>query len=351
MASELKDFLGFVKQKRAEEEDIRIPKSLFNSENDTFPPSESDFQQRDKEIVEEFEGDAKTKKVEINTETSGFSYFLDGIERKKILCYLRSIPLIYGYVGAAILKRTDKKLHSTELEKGEGTFYLPVKKGMNCPDHYFDEDELKTIKGKYKNTGIIPKQGDRKDYPKYPEEFIKQAHSEIQEKRREMEFELTNKWLESNFDNDWLFVDGTLNTKSQNVLESSKVAGIVKSHGVFYFSFEEMHELYSMQKGERSRVFKPYDKQGEKKDIYTWYLRLHYDKRNGVNDFGIIKVEIPAKKELLSRVDEISSWILLETKPVGFPASRWDRMIYPIKYCEDYLKAKAPSWAMIESIS
>ena len=158
-------------------------------------------------------------------------------------------------------------------------------------------------------------------------------------------------WVDSKFNDGWLFVDGTLNTKSQNVLESSNIAGIVKSHGVYYFPFEKMCELYSMEKGQRSSVFQPYDKTGKKKDIFTWYLRLHHDKRNGVNDFGIVRVEIPAKKELISKVDEISSWILLETKPVGFPASRWDRMIYPIKYCEDYLKSKAPSWTMIESLS
>lgn len=353
MTLELKNFQGFIKEKKLNGEDIKIPKTFFNSENDNFSKPENDFEQRKADVIKEDEpcGELKFKKIQIKTAASGFSYFLDGIERKKILCYLRTIPVIYGYVGAAVLRRTDKTLHSTDLEIGEGIFYIPVKENNNCPSHYFELKEIEKIKNNYKNIGIIPNQGKRKAYPVFPDEFIQQAHSEIQEKRRKIEDKLTNKWLDSKFDDGWLFVDGTLNTKSQNVLESSNIAGIVKSHGVYYFPFEKMCELYSMEKGQRSSVFQPYDKTGKKKDIFTWYLRLHHDKRNGVNDFGIVRVEIPAKKELISKVDEISSWILLETKPVGFPASRWDRMIYPIKYCEDYLKAKAPSWTMIESLS
>jgi hypothetical protein len=350
MTSGLKDFQNFINEKRKRGEDIKIPKTLYNSENDNFSKPESDFQQRKADIIEEADGKLKLKKVQIKTEKSGFSYFLDGIERKKILCYLRSIPVIYGYVGAAVLKRTDKTLHSTNLEIGKGTFYIPVKEDNNCPAHYLDLKEIEKIKN-YENVGKYIKKGTIEGYPKFPDEFIQQAHSEIQEKRRKIEVELTDKWLNSKFDDGWLFVDGTLNTKSQNVLESSNIAGIVKSHGVYYFPFEKMYELYSMEKGQRSSVFQPYDRTEKKKDVFTWYLRLHHDKRNGVNDFGIIRVEIPAKQELLSRVDEISSWILLETKPVGFPASRWDRMIYPIKYCEDYLKSKAPTWTMIESLS
>ena len=346
----LNDFQNFIRQKRADGEDIRIPKPAFNTEENTFSGNpDADFQQRKKDLVENFTGGKLTKKVEVKTEQSGFSYFLDGIEKKRILCYYRSIPFIYGYVAGAILKRTDKKIHSCDTEKSEGVLYIPVKEDKDAPEHYLDLTEIKGISN-YKNIGEIVQKGNIKDYPRYPEEFIKQAHSEIQEQRRKIESDLTDTWIDSGFDDGMLFVDGTLNTKSKKVLESSKVVGVVKSHGVNYFSFEEMYELYNMKKGERSAVFQPYDNSENKKDIYTWYLRIHSDNRNGVNDFGIVRVEIPAKSDLLSRVDEISSWILLETKPVGFPASRWDRMIYPIKYCEDYLKSKAPSRAMIDSL-
>ena len=105
-----------------------------------------------------------------------------------------------------------------------------------------------------------------------------------------------------------------------------------------------------MEKGQRSSVFQPLNEKGKRENIYSWYLRLHYNKNYGDNSFGLIRVEVPAEEEYLKKVDLISSWILLETKPVAFPASRWDRMIYPIKYCEDYLKSKAPSRTLINSL-
>ncbi len=354
MTSEcLNSVKNYIKPKQARGEDIKYPKSLFSSENDDFSHFDEEIKQGQAEILKEDEPDGilKFKKVEIKTDKSGFSYFLDGTEKEKILLYEKSIPFVYGYVSAVILKRTDKKMHSINLEISKENIYLPIKTDEKNPrqKHYFNEDVKKKIKN-CENIGTIAKKGKREDFPVYPDEFVQQAHSEIQEKRRVIEKKLTDNWIESKFDDGWLFVDGPLNTMSQKVKESSNIAGIIKSHRTPYFTYEKMYELYSMAKGERSSVFQIIDNSGKKKEVYTWYLRIHTDKRNGVNDFGIIRVEIPTKKELLKKVDEISSWILLETKPVGFPASRWDRMIYPIKYCEDYLKSKAPSWIMIESI-
>jgi len=344
MPSEIiKNGSSFIKQKRMSGEDIKIPKSFFNPENTDFAPPVNIPDKRNSEVVEESDGILKFKKVEIKTEKSGFSYFLDGIERKKIVFYYRSIPVIYGCVGAVILKRTDKKLHSAGLEKFSENFYLPLKLN-GTPEHYFDTDEIKSLGKNIINIGEKDKLG---NYPYLPAEFIQAAHSEIQTLRGNLEKSFVREWLNADNYDGWLFVDGRIEGK----ISGKNLAGIIKSHQACYFDFETQYKIYTMEKGQRSSVFQPEDKNGKKENVYSWYLRLHHDKRNGVNDFGIIRVEIPAKQELLSKANEISSWILLETKPVGFPASRWDRMIYPIKYCEDYLKSKAPTWTMIESLS
>ena len=339
----IKNGSSFIKQKRFNGEDIKIPKSFFNPENTEFASPLSLPDRRNSEIVEESDGKLKLKKIEIKTEKSGFSYFLDGIERKKIIFYYRSIPVIYGCVGAAVLKRTEKKIHSCDMERFSENFYLPLKKYPDSLEHYFEPNEIKELGKDHINIGEKDKTG---AYPVLPAEFIQAAHAKIQKERGDIEKSLAQTWLDNNHKDGWLFVDGRIEGK----MTGSNLAGIIKSHQACYFDYETQYKIYTMEKGQRSSVFQPEDKNGKKENVYSWYLRLHYDKRNGVNDFGIIRVEIPAKKQLLTRIDEISSWILLETKPVGFPASRWDRMIYPIKYCEDYLKAKAPTWTMIESV-
>ena len=338
----IKNGSAFIKQKKINGEDIKIPKTLFNPENMDFSPPVNVPDKRNSEIVEESDGKLKLKKIEIKTQESGFSYFLDGIERKKIIFYYRQIPVIYGCVGAAILKRTDKQLHSCKIEGFKENFYLPLK-SPDSPDHYFEPDEIKELGKNFINIGEKNYSG---AYPILPADFIQSAHAKIQTERGNLESSLAQEWANNSYKDGWLFVDGRIEGK----ITGENLAGIIKSHQACYFDFETQYKIYTMEKGQRSSVFQPEDKNGQKENVFSWYLRLHSDKRSGVNDFGIIRVEIPAKEELLKRVDEISSWILLETKPVGFPASRWDRMIYPIKYCEDYLKSKAPSWTMIESI-
>ena len=116
----IKQGINFVKEKKQQEIDIKIPRK--SSGNEDFFPENRDFEGREADLLED-SGKLGTKKVKITSEQSGFSYFLDGIERKKIFSYMRSIPIIYGYVAGVVLKRTDKKMHSVNFEKSEEKFY------------------------------------------------------------------------------------------------------------------------------------------------------------------------------------------------------------------------------------
>ena len=39
------------------------------------------------------------------------------------------------------------------------------------------------------------------------------------------------------------------------------------------------------------------------------------------------------------RADEVSSWVLAETLPLAVPDARWDKMVYGIHDCEEFLRA------------
>lgn len=342
----IKQGISFIKQKKNEGINIKIPRNSGQID-DNFPAG-SEITKFSAEVLED-SGKLGIKNVEITTDKSGFSYFLDGIERKRIFSYMRSIPIIYGYVAGVVLKRTDKQLHSVNLEKTYENFYMPVKTDFGCPEFYFSEDELKGIAQSIKNIGKRQKADE--NYPMLPEDFIKAAHSSIQSKRNKIEGSLAKTWIDAGYDDGWLFVDGRLENKNKELISGSNIVGIIKSHHASYFNIEDQYKLYTMEKGQRSGVFQPIGGDGRKENVYSWYLKLHHDKKHGDNNFGLIRVEVPAEEEFLRKADLISSWILLEAKPVAFPASRWDRMIYPIKYCEDYLKSRAPSWTLINSLN
>jgi hypothetical protein len=41
------------------------------------------------------------------------------------------------------------------------------------------------------------------------------------------------------------------------------------------------------------------------------------------------------------RADEVSRWIMAEASPLALPDARWDKMVYGIRDCEEYLRAVA----------
>ena len=334
----------FIKDKKYNEENILVIKGQSEDDFSGFSPAPEIPEQRTANILED--AVLKLKKVIIKCEKSGFTHFLDGIERKKVILNYNFIPVTYGYVAAVIMGRTDKKMRSTGLEDVSEKIYLPYKKEKNGdePENYFNYEDVADLLPE--NTGTPNDDG---TYPRFPKEFEKRAHNDIQTTRVQQEKALAKKWLNEDFDG-WLYIDGRLENKNNEMASNPRVAGIIKSHHVYYFSPNEQNKIYMLKKGERTSVFQPIDKNNKEENIYSWYLRLHDNNHNGGLDFGIIRVEIPAKEELLNQVDIISQWILLERNPVAFPASRWDRMIYPIKYCEDYLKSKAPSWTKLESL-
>ena len=73
--------------------------------------------------------------------------------------------------------------------------------------------------------------------------------------------------------------------------------------------------------------------------MYTWYLRLRRER--GRDPFwGLVRVEVAARAEgsISERADRVSGWILAELTPLALPDGRWDRMVYGVRDCEEYLR-------------
>ena len=79
--------------------------------------------------------------------------------------------------------------------------------------------------------------------------------------------------------------------------------------------------------------------------VASWYLRLR-DPVGHDPMWGLVRVEIahPETQELHAigdRADEVSRWILAEASPLALPDARWDKMVYGIRDCEEFLRAVA----------
>ena len=60
--------------------------------------------------------------------------------------------------------------------------------------------------------------------------------------------------------------------------------------------------------------------------------------------WGLVRVEIAQPPRISlddvgPQADTISRWILAESSPLAMPDARWDKMVYGIRDCEEFLRA------------
>jgi hypothetical protein len=99
--------------------------------------------------------------------------------------------------------------------------------------------------------------------------------------------------------------------------------------------------VFALDEGERSSVFLVAPE--KRASVASWYLRLR-DPRGHDPMWGLVRVEVAApatgqEDDITRRADEVSRWILAEVSPVALPDGRWDKMVYGVRDCEEFLRA------------
>ncbi len=264
----------------------------------------------------------------------GFSAFLDGIQRSRVLAYHDSLPVVFGVVAAVIRLRVNRRLHSwTGGPLVERRVYLPMTYLPEEMAAYFRAAGLTVVD----TTAVAPEQA----VPiRHPLALLDRAVHLVQEDRERVEQTLAERWCR--LEGAPIFIDGGLN-KSELVARSPRAVGVVKSHRTLYVEGESLDRVFRLRGGERSSVFRiPSSK---RTPVASWYLRLR-DPSGHDPLFGLVRVEAAdaelageSPEALTARADQLSRWILAESSPLSLPDGRWDRMVYGIRDCEEYLRA------------
>ncbi len=180
-----------------------------------------------------------------------------------------------------------------------------------------------------------------------PMELQEIARNAIGNRREKLEAELAEYWIQAKgMDAGWLAVDGSI-TSSPMVASQGQILGIIKSHNTQYFPFPEQDVILNLAAGERSSIFQPPFRSDEHPKVCSCYLRLRTNSTSGQilpgEDlyFGLVRLEVAMAERY--QIDQVSSWLLTECRPLSKPDSRWDRMIYPIRDCEQFLRSQEPS--------
>ena len=259
----------------------------------------------------------------------GFRAFLDGTQRSELVSYLAGAPIILGRAAAVVRERRNRRMHTWHLPLVEWRIY--------CARQLVGLAAWEALVATY-GALLVDITGEAAEPAPHPFTLRDAAVHRVQAHREELEQRLAERWC--NTEHDPLFIDGGI-SGSEKVAVSSCTVGVVKSHRTLYAEGEALAAVLHLGHRERSSVFRITSPR--RTTVASWYLRL---RDPGGHDpmWGLVRVETayPGPEDMDrigARADEISRWILAEASPLSLPDARWDKMVYGVRDCEEYLRA------------
>jgi hypothetical protein len=173
----------------------------------------------------------------------------------------------------------------------------------------------------------------------HPFSIAQRALDAVKRDREGAERQLAEEWCTTR--SGTVFIDGSIAT-SDRVSVAPNAVGVIKSHRTLYVTGAAMRLVQALPLYHRSSVLRV--AAYHRTSVASWYLRI----RDCVGHdplWGLLRVEIAmpdkseTRQEITDRANLISRWILAEMIPLALPDSRWDKMVYGIRDCEEFLKA------------
>jgi hypothetical protein len=257
--------------------------------------------------------------------TSGFRGFVDGRQVVRVTNYSAGIPIVWGIVNAVVMARINRKLvaWATLGPLDERRYYLPFR--------YLSLNERFTRDSHLVDTSIPDPSGAIPT--RHPAALLERAFQFVQRDRERLERRLAEHWCET--EDGAIYVDGSI-TGGRALASSQLAVGVIKSHRTLYAEGDAFRVVTELRAGERTSVFRI--EPGMRSSVASFYVRKHNSAGRGAL-FGLIRIEISESGDTPARADEITRWIMAERAPVALPDGRWDRMSYPLRNTEEFLRA------------
>ena len=252
--------------------------------------------------------------------------FLDGIQRYAVEGRIGLVPVVRGYVAAAVLRRSLGELRPVILSTEE---FLVV------PEGRLEASELEALRA----VGLPLHDCSESDRA-HPILDVQLAAKVVEARREYVETELAKRFLREHRQN-WLVVDGAITGLTEVLSAETKVLGFIKSHETQFLDGADLNAALTLPEGHRTSVFAR--RAGREASVYSWYLRLWpWEDQDLLH--GLVRIERPPEPAVLREADEISRWLLAERSPLAAGDVRWDRLLYPVQQVEAYLRAQAGGW-------
>ncbi len=252
--------------------------------------------------------------------------FLDGIQRYAVEGHLGIIPLVRGYVAAAVLRREEQTLKAAASQNEE---FLVVPVSRLTPAQHAELTELP-----------LPLYDCTDGERSHPILDVQLAAAVVERRREQLERRLAIDHLAGGCD-EWLVVDGSIGDLVGGKIERHGVLGLVKSHDTQFLDGADLEVALTLLPGYRTSVFARHV--GGQKPVFTWYLRLWPWESHDLL-YGLVRIERAPTDQTVAEASMVSRWLVAERAPLAAPDERWDRLIYPIRQVEEYLQSQVGGW-------
>lgn len=275
---------------------------------------------------------AKTRLLEpephdISRRGSPIRYFNDGVQKTMLVGHLihnnQHLSVHYSVVASIILKQVD------------GTFEVwdepIVREYVLLPLKFLGE----TLGEPYVDTGAETA---------YFEQLRHDAIATSRRLRHQLEREHLQKWHKSVAPPDRIALDGTLWHLGQWDFKTRTV-GLSKSFHPHFFNAEIQQKALRIGEGQRSFAFAFESPLGG--EFASWFLRLRNPSGKDP-EYGLLRVETGDANPGAAAIDEVSSAVYHLRHPVAYPMPKWDRILYPIRLCSEYLGNYIPKTRTVQ---
>ena len=259
---------------------------------------------------------------------AGITAFLDGVQKSRPVCFVSGIPLVLGTVAAVVRVRRQRRL-VTWRQRVQRRLYLPLallpeslRSAAAGPVPLVDTSD---------DAGASPAE--------HPIALAERAVHCVQADRERLEIELAEQWCA--VEREPLLIDGGI-SGSDRVAAAPCSIGLVKSHRTLYAEGAALAATLALRRGERTSVFRITSRRAA---VASWYLRIR-EVTGHDPMWGLLRIEVAEEARLRTdsdaladRADTVSRWILAEHAPLSLPDSRWDKMVYGVRDCEEFLRA------------
>jgi len=259
--------------------------------------------------------------------------FLDGFQQWRVVAYDRIVPVVRGWVAAAVRRRGPDRRPRTIHEIGREVIIT------------FADRLSPAVRAALDSAGV-PIRSIADERWGAPAAVLGAARVALETERVRIEREAGARWAEQAPADEWLVVDGVLSEHAA-LAAHPRALSVVKSPGAQYFDGADLERALTLAAGHRTSLFRPAARGSG--SVYSWYLRLWPWEGQDLL-YGLVRIEAPARAETIAQASALSAWLLTERAPLTAPDAHWDRLLYPLHDVETYLRARAPAILTPDSV-